>query len=286
MDTILCSVFAFTAILLSLTMAVGTVNTDNTTCDGPFGRHHCLTHQGFASCVFVQNHSAVDHVLTHELPQNITGLNLTFCDGFDMPYPYVEPAINLTALRSHRNLHTLILTPPACMGTPFYMKNTPLVIGSDTFVGSNLSHIQINIPIIAQDNREAFKNMPNITTLDLKWTMSLGYQNLSNLFSVLPADKLTMVNISRFQTAGRPGYSAFINIPELFGGKNQSALTVLDLSWNGITFISQGISSYAPNLEYLDVSHNVLVDNSNSPLLMEYLLLLNLKITQCYKSEV
>ena len=240
-------------------------------CEGPDGSYKCVTTLDSTTCVFVQNHSAVDIVLRHGLhsvPATTTQLNLTFCDEFDVGYPYVQPAINLTAIRRLRQLQTLVVTSPACMGTPSYMKDTPLIVGRDTFVGLNLSHVQINIPVLSHDYSRAFAHLKTLKRLDLKWTMSLGYKNLCKLFCALPANSLSMVNVSNFQSPGRHGYFSSIHFARLFCRRNQSELTVLDLSWNGLAFIDSGIIDYAINLRHIDVSHNLLVDNANSPFLM------------------
>ena len=226
----------------------------------------------YASCIFHMNHSCVADAL-ESLPTTIKVLNLTFNDTWRGMYPFQYKEIELGSIERFYSLETLIIAPPPQIGEPVFERATPLGFGNETFANlPNFTDIRINLPLVDQDLSDVFVNIKSLKTLDLKWVKTISKSNLIKLMRVINKTELVFVNISNFQTIGEQGYSPNLNLTELFDSV-QTKIKTLDISWNGLTMLTNGISIVAPNLEYLDISHNLLINNQVSVFLLEVALM-------------
>ena len=233
--------------------------------------HNCSCKNTSATCLFILDHSAVAKAL-ETLPDTIKTLNLTISDGWRGLYPLPMEPINLTALQRFSNLETLNIIPPHDEEPAFARKTSLTYENYTSMTFPNLKGARINIPLFDQDLSGIFSRITSLEILDLRWINALSFRNLQKLLSSLNKEQLKVVNISNFQSNGQPGYSTALNLAALFNS-TQTNITVLDISWNSLTMLAHGISTVAPHLTYLDISHNLLTNNQVTPFLLEVALM-------------
>ena len=200
----------------------------------------------------LNNHTTIES-LTFQLDYHSSG-----------KYPITEPLpMNLTLLREFANVTSLTFETVRS-----YMAPVPLTYDSDTFIDfERMVNLSINIPLEDINLGDMIANMPNLEKLDFSNTKGLSMTNMTNVMRYI-TNGIRQLKLRNFQTIGAPGYNTSFDA-SVFFPTNFSDLVELDLSYNGFGYVYPGIKQMVPKLQYLDASHNLLVNKNTFPVAFE-----------------
>ena len=126
---------------------------------------------------------------------------------------------------------------------------------------------------------DLFRPLVHLEELDFSQTKRLNITNLQHaMYDLNNSTTLKTINLSNFQTYGYETIHTF-NLTWFLEPVKDCPITHLDLSGNAFTAIYPGITLYAPLLEYIDVSCNILSTPLTSAFFIETLLHKGLKET-------
>jgi toll-like receptor 13 len=132
----------------------------------------------------------------------------------------------------------------------------------------NLTSIRINIPFV--DNNATINStvrlIPNLKLLDLSSSRKLGKAAIHELLQTMDIPQLCL---RKFQVPGGDEYIS--DFSELWPLCNVTLWNVneLDFSKNALTIFPSGLTKLAPNLKYLDLSYNLLMEVENIAFIVE-----------------
>ena len=130
---------------------------------------------------------------------------------------------------------------------------------------ADLRVLKINIPwSFGYPIDDLFQPLVHLEELDLSQTRILNITNLRRaLYGLSNSTTLETIKLSHFQERGgyfngRPMYNATLNLTWLLEPLQNCPIRHLNLANNDLYTIYPGIIRNTPNLEYIDVSHNLL----------------------------
>ena len=145
-----------------------------------------------------------------------------------------------------------------------------IILNSTTFQSLyKLTVLQIALPVRNADYfSQAVSSLVGLQMLDLTETTNLGYL-LTN--SKIASYNLTELRLSHFQDITSNRYTTSLDL-RTFLPLTYVNLTYIDLTKNHLLYVSTGLFSAAPNLEFLDISNNWLTQSRNTPFVLEALM--------------
>ena len=137
--------------------------------------------------------------------------------------------------------------------------------------------LRINIPMYYSKLTEMVSNFPKLEILDLSYVKLIGMEEMAKIVQKVK-ETVKELNLNNFQIIGGTGYHDTLCFSMFFGnGSTFFKLHDLTIRDNSLTRIIPGISTFAPHLKILDISHNIIIDSSNAGFLLEVFLHPSLK---------
>ena len=118
------------------------------------------------------------------------------------------------------------------------------------------------------------RHLPSLEMLDMSYARAVGMDNLFDILNTLNGTGIRNLCFRRFQQIGSSNFQTNLNNnfqTLLNTNVTFPSLVELDLSNNAIARLPFGISYLAPNLKYLDVSENLLLNTRNLVFMIEAL---------------
>lgn len=214
----------------------------------------------------------VDQIL-NSLPTNTECIRIIVNNTWYGHLPLEVKPINISAVSRFPNLTCFLLS----VEYGYYYQLYPLIGKPSLFQNlEKLKILSLNAPL--QDklgNKFSISDILKGLSIEcLDFTNVRGLE-LTTLYSILKNSNhssLRYLYLRKFQYIGRNGFTSKLNFTEIIQNSGiYPNLFEIDLSGNALSRVTPGITKFAPNLKWIDVSENILIDSHNHAFLAEIL---------------
>ena len=203
-----------------------------------------------------------------EVPENTTQLEVGLDNVWQGMLPFQPPPIDLTPIIRLKELVYFNLYHRK----EKYVQLYPLHFTKETFAGmTKLRLIALNIPMKDQSLQDLLSPLDSLQYLYLQ-PHAISMKNMSDTIANLHPNTdytLETLHLSNFQLLGMDGYNSTLNMTSFLSNRIFRHVKKLYLKGNSLAQLMPGILIHFPNIEYIDISYNLLIDTANAYTLFE-----------------
>ena len=196
------------------------------------------------------------------IPEDTTYLKIDLDNTWQGLLPFQAASIDLSPITRLKQLVYFNLYHR----TDRYIQLYPLNFTNETFLGmNNLRVVALDIPIKDQSLQNLLSPLGNLQQLFLQ-PRGISMKNMSDTIANLHPStehKLEILHLSNFQLLGMNGYNSTLNMADFLNSRTFRCVKKLYLKGNSLAKLLPGLQNYFPDIEYIDLSYNLLIDMTN-----------------------
>ena len=197
-----------------------------------------------------------------KIPENTTHLQVAVDNTWKGILPFQAFPIDLNPITRLKQLVYFNLY----QHTDQYVQLYPLSFTNETFAGmTKLRVLAFDIPIKDQSLRDLLSPLDSLKNLYLQ-PRAISMENMSDTIANLHPNTehtLEALHLSNFQLLGMDGYNSTLNMTNFLNNRTFRCVKKLHLKGNSLAKLIPGLTNHFPNIEYIDISYNLLIDTAN-----------------------
>ena len=201
--------------------------------------------------------------ILRKAPENTTHLKVDVDNTWKGVLPFEAYPIDLNPITRLKELVYFNLY----QRRDVYLQLYPVYFSKETFAGlTKLRVVALSIPIKDQSLHDLLSPLDSVQNLFLQ-PRAISMKNMSNTIAGLHHNTehtLETLHLSNFQLLGMDGYNSTLNLTSFLHNRIFRCVKKLYLKGNSLAKLLPGLPVHFPNIEYIDISYNLLIDVTNT----------------------